>query len=93
MKIKIKKSLRMKLVKLTTKEFALNHLFDQFSDDWAIELQNKLKDTFSFKCELLKFAAINSVLTGEIGVEKENGEIGIINFAIHPSTDAIIEKI
>ena len=90
MKVKSKKSLRMKMVKLIVKEFALNHLFDQSNDDWNVELQTKLKETFSFRCELHKFETINSGLTGQIGVEKENGEISVIDFVVQP-TGKILE--
>jgi len=87
---KSKKSLRMKLVKLTIKEFVLNRLFDQTNDDWEVELQNNLKDTFSFKCELFKLETINSFLTGQVSVEKEDGEINVIDFVILP-TGKILE--
>jgi len=80
-----KKSLRMKMVKLIIKEFALSHLFDQSDDDWKVELQNKLKDTFSFKCELINFEIADSKLFGQIGVEKENGEVNVINFDVFPT--------
>ena len=90
MKVKSKKSLRMKMVKLIVEEFVLDHLFDQSNDGWNVELQTKLKDTFSFRCKLNKFETINSRLTGQISVEKENGETNVIDFVVAP-TGKILE--
>jgi len=77
---KNKKSLRIKMVSMIIEKFAS----DKVNDNWNIELQNKLKDTFSFKCKLLKFKTTNSDLTGTIEIEKENGETTMLNFIFEP---------
>ena len=77
-----KKSIRTKLVKIVLKDFLLSHLFDQeVEGDWKVELQNKIKETFSFKCEVAGFKFEGEgMIDGEVVVETESGVLKVISF-------------
>jgi len=75
-------SLRGKLVRIAIEEFLLGCIFDQDSDDWSEGLYEKLDDTFSFKCEVDEISTKNGEAFGKVFIEKEDGEMSVIDFAM-----------
>ena len=83
-----KKSFRGKLVKLFVENFIQNMSFEFVDDNWHIQLEDKLKETFAFKCELVKFDCIDSLISGEIAIEQEETDKWTtISFRMVPCTN------
>jgi len=79
MKIKEKKSLRIKLVKTLLKNYCLNNLFNPIQENDLIDL---LLHTFSFNCNVTNFELTGVGFTTTITVTKENGEICSLNMEL-----------
>jgi hypothetical protein len=84
-----RKSLRVRMVKQLIKEFIEDFLFDEMNNDFKIKLEDKIKQTFSFKCVLVEYEMINGEVIGKLSLEKENGELTILNFSILPSISKV----
>lgn len=85
-KSKESKSLRVKFVRQMVMQISEDFMWDENPNKFKDILETKLKETFSFKCDLVSYEIINNEIFIEFGVERENGKILILNFCLSPST-------